>query len=203
VRSAGRALLLAVAVVVAVGCSLAGRTLGGYVDDKLVKSAVKRRLAGEGVTGLSGVRIDTFGGTVYLSGAVGTAAQKSDAEIAVWRVKGVQQVVNDLVVTRPVAVSTAPEPLSMAPRLPGVTRVTPGLPGGPDLAYDARGRVVASIYTVDWRDVVDAGLATLPPDGRPISRVSTFALPDRPDRPGPQYGVVLWHLSEAEAAALR
>jgi hypothetical protein len=196
VGPAGRALVLAVVVVVAVGCSLAGRTLGGYVDDKLVKSAVKRRLAGESVTGLSGVKIDTFGGTVYLSGAVETAEQKSDAEIAAWRVGGVEQVVNDLVVTRPVAVPVVVERRDMAQRLPGVARVNPGPPGGPDLAYDAGGRLVASIYTVDWRDVVDAGLTTLPPVGRPISRVSTFALPGRSDRPGPHYGVVLWHVSE-------
>jgi len=60
---------------------------------------------------------------------------------------------------------------------------------------------VASIYTIDWRDVVEAGLTTLAPVGRPISRVSTFALPGRPDQPGPHYGLVLWHVSEA--AALR
>jgi hypothetical protein len=201
VGAAGRALVLVVVALVAVGCSLAGRTLSGYVDDKLVKSAVKRRLAGERVAGLSGVKIDTFGGTVYLSGSVETAVQKSDAEIAAWRVEGVKQVVNDLVVTRPVAVAAAAEPGDMGHRLPGVARVQPGRPGGPDLAYDAGGRVVASIYTVDWRDVVDAGLTTLAPVGRPISRVSTFALPGRPDRPGPHYGLVLWHVSEA--AALR
>jgi hypothetical protein len=104
---ASRALVLAVVVLVISGCSLAGRTLGGYVDDTLVKSAVKRRLATESVAGISGVKVDTFGGTVYLSGAVETARQKSDAEIAAWRVEGVQQVVNDLVVTRPAAIPAA------------------------------------------------------------------------------------------------
>ena len=202
---ASRALVLAVVVLAISGCSLAGRTLGGYVDDALVKSAVKRRLATEPVAGISGVKVDTFGGTVYLSGAVETARQKSDAEIAAWRVEGVEQVVNDLVVTRPTAIPAAgvrAMPI-MGLRLPGVARIDPGLPGRPDTAYDAGGRVVASIYTVDWRDVVEVGLTTLPPVGRPIDRVSTVALPGRPDWPGQHYAVILWHVSEAGAAALR
>jgi len=204
VPPAGRALVLVVLVLVTAGCSLAGRTLSGYVDDTLVKGAVKRRLDDERVAGIRGVHVDTFGGTVYLSGAVETALEKSDAEIAVWRVEGVQQVVNDLVVTKPTAV---PVVLRVTPvlaaGLPGVARVDPGPPGRPDLAYDAAGRVVASIYTFDWRDVVDTGLKTLPAAGSPISRVSTVALPERPDRPGPHYAVILWHVGESGSAARR
>ena len=204
---APRALALAMVLLMTGGCSLAGRSLGGYVDDKLVKGAVKRRLATERVGPAGGVRVDTFGGTVYLTGAVATAGQKSDAEIAAWNVSGVQQVVNDLVVARPpAAVSALPNfhvghPLTE--RLPGVVRVDPGRPGGPNLAYDAGGRVVASIYTVDWRDLIDSGLTTLPPAGRPIDHVSMYALVERPDAPGVHYAVVLWHVSEREAAALR
>lgn len=188
------------------GCSLAGRSLGGYVDDKLVKGAVKR-LASERVGTAGGVWVDTFGSTVYLTGAVGTAKQKSDAEIAAWNVNGVQQVVNDLVVVHPPdAVSALPNSHMghpLAERLPGVARVDPGPPGGPGLAYAAGGRVVASIYTVAWRDLIDSGLTTLPPAGRPIDHVSMYALAERPDFPGVHYAVVLWHVSERETAALR
>ena len=88
-------------------------------------------------------------------------------------------------------------------RLPGVARVEPGRPGGPDLAYDHSGRVVASVYLVDWRQVIDAGLETLPSPGRPVDHVSTYAVPERADRPGPVYAIVLWHVSERDAAALR
>jgi hyperosmotically inducible periplasmic protein len=203
-RHAGALILL---LLLAGGCSLAGRSLGGYVDDKIVRGAVKRRLAIEHVDRPGGVRVDTFGGTVYLSGAVDTAEQKSDAELVAWGVAGVQQVVNDLVVRHPAAaVSALPDfrprhPL--AERLPGVARVEQGRPGGPDLAYDDRGRVVASIYTLAWREVIDAGLATLSPPGLPIDHVSTYALPERPDLPGPVYAVVLWHVSEPDAATLR
>jgi BON domain len=200
-----RALALTLVMLLASGCALAGRGLGGYVDDKLVKSAVKRRLAND--RGVEGARVDTFGGTVYLSGDVDTDQEKSDAEIVAWRVDGVQQVVNDLVVSRSSSSASALPDLPLghplSERLPGVTRVEPGRPGGPELAYDHGGRVVASIYTIAWRDLIDSGLATLPATGRPVNHVSTYALPERPDQPGPMYAIVLWHVSERDAAALR
>ena len=61
---------LALLTVLASGCSLAGRSLGGYVDDAVVRGAVKRQLASERIGRPSGVTIDTFDRTVYLSGAV-------------------------------------------------------------------------------------------------------------------------------------
>ena len=204
--AARRALVLSLLIVLAGGCSLAGRSLAGYVDDKLVRGAVKRHLAGERVGRGGDVNVDTFGGTVYLSGAVDTAEQKSDAEIVAWGTEGVEQVVNDLVVTEAPAVSALPDMRlqhALKQRLPGVARVEPGRPGGPDLAYDHGGRIVASVYTIAWRELIDTGLATLPSTGRPVDHVSTYALPDRPDQPGPVYAIVLWHVSERDAAALR
>ena len=194
-------------MLLACGCRMAGRSLGGYVDDELTKSGVKRRLASER-PGEPGVKVDTFGGTVYLSGTVDTAVEKSDAEIVAWQVDGVRQVVNDLVVAdqSPVAVSAMPDIRLRHPlteRLPGVERVEPGSPGGPELAYDHRGRVVASIYTITWRELIESGLATLRSPGRPVDHVATYALPERPDLPGPAYAIVLWHVSEQDAAALR
>jgi BON domain-containing protein len=203
---ARRALTLALLILTVSGCALAGRSLGGYVDDRLMASGVKRRLASEH-HGAPGVKVDTFGGTVYLSGTVDTPEEKSDAEIVAWRVEGVQQVVNDLVVSRPpVAVTALPDfrlrhPLTE--RLPGVDRVELGRPGGPDLAYDHAGRIVASIYIIAWRELIDSGLATLPPTGRAIDHISTYALSEGPDVPGPHYAIVVWHVSEQDAASRR
>lgn len=198
--------VLALLVLVAPGCTLAGRSLGGYVDDKLTESGVKRRLASER-PGEPGVQVDAFGGTVYLSGTVDTAAEKYEAEIAAWQVDGVRQIVNDLVVLGDHApVSAMPGfrlPHPLAERLPGVERVEPGRPGGPDLAYDRNGRVVASVYAIAWRELVDAGLATFKSTGRPVDHISTYVLPERPDLPEAAYAIVLWHVSEQEAAALR
>jgi hypothetical protein len=94
-----------------------------------------------------------------------------------------------------------PHPLTE--RLPGVERVEPGRDGGPDLAYDHRGRVVASVYTMAWRTLINSGLTTLPTGGRPVDHVSTYALPERPDMPGPTYAIVIWHVSERDVAVPR
>ena len=149
-----RALVLAMLVLPPSGCALAGRSLGGYVDDKLMERGVTRGLASEG-PGAKGVDVDIFGGTAYLSGTVDTAKEKSDAEIVAWQVEGVRQVVNDIVAgPPPVAAAALPDfrlPHPLTERLPGVERVEPGRDGGPDLAYDHRGRVVASVHTVVWR----------------------------------------------------
>lgn len=201
-----RALALALALLLSGGCALNGRSLGGYVDDKLLKGAVKRRLGQEDV-GLPGVTVDTFGGTVYLTGVVATDLQKSDAEIAVWKIGGVRQVVNDLVVrTAGVVPAVSPVRPSIHPlreRLPGVARVDAGRPGGPDLAYDREGRVIATIFTVSSRELVDRGIETLRAEGRPIDHVEIFPLVGHGELPAPHYAVVLWHVSEPEAAALR
>lgn len=203
---ARRALALTLLVALSSGCSLAGRSLSGYVDDKMMERGVKRRLASEGPGG-KGVTVDTFGGTVYLSGTVDGAQEKSDAEIVAWQVGGVQQVINDLVVAGPPrGVAALPDfrlPHPLTERLPGVQRVEPGRDGGPDLAYDHAGRVVASVYTIAWRGLIDSGLTTLPTGGRPVDHVSTYALQEDSERPGPAYAIVIWHVSERDAASRR
>ena len=188
------------------GCALAGRSLGGYVDDKLMERGVKRRLAGEDPGG-SGVKVDTFGGTVYLSGSVDTEQEKADAGGVAWQVGGVQQVVNDLVVARPSPqVAALPDfrlPHPLTAQLPGVERVEPSRDGGPDLAYDHGGQVVASVYTIAWRALIDSGLTMLTATGRPIDHVSTYALPESAELPGPTYAIVIWHVSARDAALRR
>src|SRR5207237_9093150 len=85
------------------GCSLAGRTFGTYVDDKGITGSVRRGLVTEHWRSFRGVTVNTYEGTVYLSGEVDTATQKSGAEAAAWRVDGVEQVRNDLRVRSAVA----------------------------------------------------------------------------------------------------
>jgi hypothetical protein len=202
-----RAVTLVALALLSAGCALNGRSLGGYVDDALVRGSVKRRLSDEGMSRRDGVRVDTYGGTVYLTGRVETELQKSDAEIAAWQVEGVAQVVNDLVVR---GANDAPAalvaPLGLHPLrelLPGVVRVERGRPDGPDLAYDAQGRVLATVYIVSSRELLDRDAQTLRAEGRPIDHVDVFALVGRAEVPVPHYAIVLWHVSELEAAALR
>ena len=189
------------------GCALAGRTFGGYVDDKGVTGGVKMRLASLHLSHLKRVKVDVYNGVVYLTGNVKTAAEKSDAEIAAWRTDGVEQVVNDIVVReKPAeAVSALPD-FGARPQHPLMDRVTwlarvePGAPGAPDLAYDEQDRVVATIYTVAPRTLVNAGVATLPAGGRPVDHVSIYPVVARTDLPEELFTVVLWHVPERAAA---
>src|SRR5690349_14043783 len=180
------------------GCALAGRTFGGYVDDKSVTGSVKMRLAGMHLSHLKRVKVDVYNNVVYLTGTVKTAAEKSDAEIAAWRTDGVEQVINDIVVReRPAAetVSALPDfgarSHPLLERFAWLARVEPGAPGAPDLAYDEQGRVVATIYTVASRALINAGTVTLPAAGRPVDHVSIYPVPAREDLPEELFRVVL------------
>jgi hypothetical protein len=186
------------------GCSLAGRSFGRYVDDASLTGGVKVRLAAAHLSHLKRVNVDVYEGVVYLSGVVNTALEKSDAEIAAWEATGVEQVVNDIVVRERAseAVSALPDLRPRNPlteRFAWVTRVESSAPGGPDLAYDATGQLVATVYTVSARGLVNAGAATLPAGGHPVDRVTIYALPAREDLPESLYSVVLWHVPERAA----
>jgi hypothetical protein len=190
------------------GCALAGRTFGRYVDDKTVTGSVKISLAAVHVSHLKRVNVDVYEGTVYLTGAVNSALEKSDAEIAAWQAHGVEQVVNDIVVrgTRSNdVISALPEMRprhTLMERFAWVTRVERRA-GGPELAYDRDGRIVATVYTLSSRGLVDAGFTTLPAEGRPVDRVSIYPIVVREDIPEPQYVLVLWHVGDRAAAARR
>jgi len=188
------------------GCSLAGRTVDTFVDDKALIAAVKIKVVGEHPSHIKRVNVDAYDGTIYLSGFVERPIEKSDAEIAARRTEGVKQVVNDIVVrgSEPAvaAAPAAPQRTPVRRMIPGVTRVAPARPGGPDHAFDKDGRVVATIYTLSAQDLNEADIRTLPADGRLIDHVSVYALVDRGIVPGPRYAVVLWHVNEAAAAAL-
>ena len=191
------------------GCSLAGRTFSGYAGDYAVGADVKHRMADLHVRHLRRVKVDVYDRVVYLTGSVATPADKSDAEIAAWQVDGVEQVVNDLVVRRPRetaddAISALPATAPRHPlmeRFPSVTRVESRRAGGPELAYDRTGRVVATVYTLGAREMINAGFTTLPADGRPIDHVSIYPIVAREDLPEPQYAVVLWHVGTPAAGA--
>jgi hypothetical protein len=185
---------------------MTGRTFGTYVDDAAVTGRVKMSLASLHLSHLRRVNVDVYGGTVYLTGTVETSVEKSDAEIAAWKVKDVEQVVNDLVVQ---GGGVAPAALALPSferhhplmeRFTGVDRVESAAQGAPALAYDRNGRVVATVYTLSSRALVNAGVTTLPADGRPIDHVSIYPIPARADLPEAEYAVVLWHVSEHAAA---
>jgi BON domain len=188
------------------GCALAGRTFGTYVDDKMITGSVKRGLVTEHPRSLKGVTVDTYEGTVYLSGEVQTTAQKAEAEAAAWRVDGVEQVINDLRVRTDSAVSASPrttEPSPLQERLPGLRRIDPAPPGAPGLAYDAAGTIVATIFVRPLRDLSINGFEEVGATVRPITHISLYPVPAGAGQPEALVTIVLWHVSPAAAAALR
>lgn len=207
----GGAVALVLLVATSAGCSLAGRTFGTYVDDQTVTGAIKMRLARKEPRTVTRVNVDTFQGTVYLSGEVANAIQKSDAEIAAWQVDGVTQVVNDLSVrgeraAAALAASASPSMRSSSPlqmRLPGIARMDPPLGDAGALAYDTAGAIVATVYRRPSKDVAQNGFEAVGPTVRPIDHVSVYGVPAEAGLPEGQLYIVLWHVSAAAAAALR
>jgi hypothetical protein len=199
------AVVLALATLLG-GCALAGRTWGGYMDDKVLTGAVKTRLAVSVPRTLTRVNVDTFEGTVYLTGEVETALQKSTAEIAAWKTEGVERVVNDLRVRAERLASASPpteEPGPLQERLPGIARLDPAPPRGPALAYDRSGALVATVYVRPLREVAMTGFESIGPTVRPIDHVALYPVPVGGGQPEALVHIVLWHISPAAAAALR
>lgn len=68
--------------------------------DATVTTAVKNKLAADPTTSAARINVDTSNGVVTLSGAVPTAAEKSEAERIARNTQGVTQVVNNITVER-------------------------------------------------------------------------------------------------------
>jgi hyperosmotically inducible periplasmic protein len=205
----GRAVALVLVLAVFSGCSLAGRTFGTYVDDQTLTAAVKMGLARKEPRTVTRVNVDTFEGTVYLSGEVATAIQKSDAEISAWQIDGVTQVVNDLTVHGERAgapvVSASPSMVAspLLDRIPGIARMDPPLGDGGALAYDRTGAIVATVYRRPSKDVAQNGFEAAGPTVRPIDHVSVYGVPAEAGLPEAQLYIVFWHVSAAAAASLK
>lgn len=71
---------------------------GQTIDDSVITAKVKAKLIDDPVTKAHQISVETFKGTVQLSGFVDTAASKSRAEVVAKGVDGVKAVKNSLVV---------------------------------------------------------------------------------------------------------
>lgn len=72
------------------------RTTGRYIDDKMLIGKVKGALGDNAVYKFPDVKVNTYNGTVQLSGFVDTAEQKSKAEEIARSVPGVNAVQNQI-----------------------------------------------------------------------------------------------------------
>jgi osmotically-inducible protein OsmY len=85
------------AFLVACGGDKSSRATGEYVDDKVVSTKVKTKLGTElGASSAVDINVETYKGTVQLSGFVKTAQEKQRAAEIAKSVTGVEKVVNNI-----------------------------------------------------------------------------------------------------------
>lgn len=92
--------ITACALLVTTGCAVTRdqETVGSYIDDSVITSAVKSRFFDDKSVDGSAVSVETLNGTVVLSGFAKNANEKKTAESIAWKVKGVKAVKNDLLI---------------------------------------------------------------------------------------------------------
>jgi hyperosmotically inducible periplasmic protein len=92
--------ILAAAIVLATttGCAVTRgqESVGAYVDDTAITTAVKARFVDNKNVDASAISVETLNGTVMLSGFAKSSAEKSVAESLTWKVNGVKSVKNEI-----------------------------------------------------------------------------------------------------------
>src|ERR1019366_6528612 len=83
---------------IAPGCSSTATraSTGEFIDDSVVTTRVKTDLARDAATPGSAISVETFKGSVILSGFVDTAEQKRQAGLVATQVAGVREVMNHI-----------------------------------------------------------------------------------------------------------
>ena len=91
---------LAGMTIVSTGCSVARnqQSVGSYVDDAAVTTAVKAKMAEDKSVAATSISVETLNGTVQLSGFAKTQAEKNQAEAIARNTKNVRDVRNSIVV---------------------------------------------------------------------------------------------------------
>jgi osmotically-inducible protein OsmY len=92
--------LSALILATASGCAVmrGQETVGAYIDDTAITTAVKARFVQSEVIDTAAIGVETLNGTVMLSGFAKNPAEKVAAEALTWRVNGVKQVKNAIAV---------------------------------------------------------------------------------------------------------
>ena len=92
--------LLAGATIVSTGCAVVRdqQTVGAYVDDSAITTAVKAKMAEDKTVSAAAISVETLNGTVQLSGFAKSQAEKDRAESIARTTKHVREVRNSIVV---------------------------------------------------------------------------------------------------------
>ncbi|WP_027014786.1 BON domain-containing protein [Comamonas composti] len=99
-RALSFALLAGTAVLATTACSVAReqQTMGSYVDDAAITTAVKAKMAEDKTVSATSISVETLNGTVQLSGFAKSAAEKNRAGEIAGSVKNVRNVRNSIIV---------------------------------------------------------------------------------------------------------
>lgn len=94
--------LIAVSAVAFTGCSVARhqQTVGSYVDDAGITTAVKAKFAEDKTVAATSIRVETMKGEVQLSGFAKSQAEKDRAAALARDVKGVTGVKNNIIIQK-------------------------------------------------------------------------------------------------------
>jgi len=100
IRNTLTAAVTAVALLSATGCAVTRdqSTVGQFVDDAAITTAVKARFVENKQVAASSINVETLNGTVQLSGFAKSAEEKSTAEALARKVNGVKSVKNDIAI---------------------------------------------------------------------------------------------------------
>ena len=99
-RTTLASIVAAVALLSVTGCAVTRgqETVGAYVDDAAITTAVKARFIDNKDVDAASIKVETLNGTVMLSGFAKNALEKSTAESIARRVNGVKSVKNEIAV---------------------------------------------------------------------------------------------------------
>ena len=100
IRNTLAAIVAAVALLSATGCAVTRgqETVGAYVDDAAITTAVKARFIDNPDVDALSIKVETLNGTVMLSGFAKNATEKSTAEVLARKVSGVKSVKNEIAI---------------------------------------------------------------------------------------------------------
>ncbi|KQP04385.1 BON domain-containing protein [Pseudorhodoferax sp. Leaf265] len=93
-------LVAALSAATITGCAVVRdqQTMGAYVDDAAITTAVKAKFVEDKTVDAGAINVQTLNGTVNLSGFAKSGAERSQAERLAREVKGVRDVRNTLAV---------------------------------------------------------------------------------------------------------
>ncbi|MET0543202.1 MAG: BON domain-containing protein [Variovorax sp.] len=99
-RTTVAAALAALFLLAVSGCAVTRgqETVGAYVDDSAITTAVKARYVENKDVDASSIRVETLNGTVMLSGFAKNETEKTTAESVARKVNGVKSVKNQIAV---------------------------------------------------------------------------------------------------------